>query len=490
MLSVLRRAFAFRAAVFMVACSIHLSVTVHSASPTYRPVLGQTYEYGIEYRVTSNDRESNADFPSRNRTRLRLTVTAVDRDRWTADYESIPSINGRALTDQAASDQYLDSLRKRAEFNPFANQPSIDPMIDRLRMQGQEMMKSMHRLEIANMEAYPGLFQYCHGTVNVNSLGEANEISGNGSMPFLAGHVVNTILVRLPTADQSTSKSFSYKDVISFTRRFGDRDPITTEASILNSLTPRAAASPAQVAFNRDVEMAGGATGGFQLTRSGTGFWEFSETLGMPSTGDIEFKTDGFSFGGRARPLNLRIGFLLLVDWRLDFYNANLTPTADALDPSNLPRLSPKQQNALKQYWSSDSMKQNTDLESMAMRSAPPESGSTFELMTQTARQHLREAAAKPGDQEPTSSDSKRIANGLDRTMARWTHLRELATKLPRTWSDASGSFSVDATLAGRQGDDVILRRVDNSQTLAVPLSRLSPNDVEFAKTFSRLATP
>ena len=77
----------------------------------------------------------------------------------------------------------------------------------------------------------------------------------------------------------------------------------------------------------------------------------------------------------------------------------------------------------------------------------------------------------------------------LNNIMERWEKIRQLATLFPRTWSDSSGSFSVEARLSSLDGDIVTLRRVDNGNQVTLPLGRLSAQDVEFAKTFGRPKT-
>lgn len=53
------------------------------------------------------------------------------------------------------------------------------------------------------------------------------------------------------------------------------------------------------------------------------------------------------------------------------------------------------------------------------------------------------------------------------------------STATPRTWSDSSGSFTVEATYLGMQGDKVVLKKPDGKE-LSVPLARLSLADQRF----------
>jgi len=62
---------------------------------------------------------------------------------------------------------------------------------------------------------------------------------------------------------------------------------------------------------------------------------------------------------------------------------------------------------------------------------------------------------------------------------------RSAAAPQFRTWRDATGKFSVDATLVSVKNDSVVLRK-RNGQTINVPIVRLSDRDVEFVRKQSR----
>ena len=51
----------------------------------------------------------------------------------------------------------------------------------------------------------------------------------------------------------------------------------------------------------------------------------------------------------------------------------------------------------------------------------------------------------------------------------------------PRTWSDRSGKFRVEANLDGMNGDRVVLIRTDGKR-IEVPLNRLSKSDMEYVQ--------
>ncbi|REK07159.1 MAG: hypothetical protein DWQ37_21655 [Planctomycetota bacterium] len=59
------------------------------------------------------------------------------------------------------------------------------------------------------------------------------------------------------------------------------------------------------------------------------------------------------------------------------------------------------------------------------------------------------------------------------------TEEERIAARQPRTWSDASGKFKVEAKLLRVDGDNVVIKRADDKE-LAVPLARLSDADKKY----------
>src|SRR5262245_59598954 len=57
-----------------------------------------------------------------------------------------------------------------------------------------------------------------------------------------------------------------------------------------------------------------------------------------------------------------------------------------------------------------------------------------------------------------------------------------------RTWTDASGKFSINAEFVRVDGDKVVLRRADGKE-IKVPQARLSDADKEFLKLHSEKAS-
>lgn len=61
---------------------------------------------------------------------------------------------------------------------------------------------------------------------------------------------------------------------------------------------------------------------------------------------------------------------------------------------------------------------------------------------------------------------------------------------LPRQWADTTGTFKVQARLVDRTAAEVRLIRMDNGQTISVPIERWGPVDREIIRTFAPLRTP
>ena len=51
-----------------------------------------------------------------------------------------------------------------------------------------------------------------------------------------------------------------------------------------------------------------------------------------------------------------------------------------------------------------------------------------------------------------------------------------------RKWSDKSGKFSVIAKLVAVEGTSVVLKRKETDESIAIPLSKLSQEDIDYLK--------
>ena len=271
---------------------------------------------------------------------------------------------------------------------------------------------------------------------------------------------------------------------------------------MLNVSSARKPSGAGRIAFNREIEMVGGSTAGTKVTLTASGFSEFSQEHGMPYAGSVDYEAGGFQYRGYSGAFHLRAGFHLLHGWEKVFFEHGLLPTAQAFDSENLPRLSVQQQQntliealELRVTGGGYDVETNRNIMFMA-RTAPPPYGSLLqqkadELLAQYQQakaQQKAKASETPNDGPANLLVRKKWANlsSISHIFDRWAMLREMATLFPRTWSDASGSFSVDAKLVSHDDDLVTLERVDNGKRIRVPLGRLCEDDVGFAKTFGK----
>lgn len=55
----------------------------------------------------------------------------------------------------------------------------------------------------------------------------------------------------------------------------------------------------------------------------------------------------------------------------------------------------------------------------------------------------------------------------------------------PRTWTDRTGKFKIDATLVRVEGDKVVLKRTEGGKEIAVALAKLSEADNKYVKNIA-----
>ena len=68
-----------------------LAVDATLAADRYQPVLGQDYDYGIEFVITKTSGNRKTE---RLRCRLQYTITKTNDEGWAADFETIPFRQG------------------------------------------------------------------------------------------------------------------------------------------------------------------------------------------------------------------------------------------------------------------------------------------------------------------------------------------------------------------------------------------------------------
>ncbi|GAB5512427.1 MAG: SHD1 domain-containing protein [Rhodopirellula baltica] len=448
----------------------------------YTPAVGQTFDYGIEYRIVERTEGERNPIMVRQRCRLRYVVKSSDSEEWSGTYQTIPFM-GNKLANKGALANYHRRTRESYEAGPnhsFGSPPG-DPGMAHFHQAASQRAEAVRmeqqRRSLYELERYPGLFQFCGGEIWCTTSGKIRGKGAKGELPFATGAIAGLIFLQLPD-DGKTTSGFSSRSESELNFVSSDNDQVaTSRISIFSLMTPRDPMKEGQLAFDREVEIAGGVSAGKQLTLSGSGMWEFSPEMGMPYAGSVDYKIEGASYIGKATQFDLRVGFHYLDPVRAMLFDHDLLPTMEAFDATNLPRLTSKQQSEMAKYWEPRSKNSvfrpdrslGVQFTRIATSSAPPPANSKLQRLL---KQELDD-----------DSDWKNDVQ-FEQILSRWDSIRKAATKFPREWSDPSGTFAIKAMLQSVGKSDVSLLRLDNRQTISVPLEKLSEEDVEFARTF------
>ncbi|MGV3485160.1 MAG: SHD1 domain-containing protein [Planctomycetaceae bacterium] len=432
--------------------------------PRYQPSVGSSYDYGIECIIARTDVNRS---PTRQRCRIEFRVTECNDNEWRATYTTTPfSLSGPLPKPASGTGTSPSQMPVRP--------PGLPPP-------AFNFAEARERFE-RERQALPGWLTHVEGSIRVRSNGECVEHTGLTRMPLLFGAVWAVPLTRLPENDSEAS--YSSKDVLDLTvLRQGDAS--TTEAFSIHSYTPSPATDPALFKVERKVELAGGATAGESLRASGNGAADFSLAVSMPESGFVELQSEGLSFQGQPGHHAMRVSFQRLDDWQRDLFDHFMVPTSGALDPQNLPRLSAVQMRELIALVTAKTPPRSLRLQVSLAGFAPPPQDSPLYKSFDTTLGRMANSPAAQAD-----GRVRDMAGEMDRVFKHWQTVYRLATKVPRQWTDATGAFKVQATLVDRTVSDVRLVRIDNRQTIALPIARLSASDQEIVNTFATMASP
>ena len=466
----------------MIAGTLGMLNVASGQDVVYTPAVGQTFDYGIEYRIVERTEGERNPIMVRQRCRLRYVVKSSDSEEWSGTYQTIPFM-GNKLANKGALANYHRRTRESYEAGPnhsFGSPPG-DPGMAHFHQAASQRAEAVRmeqqRRTLYELERYPGLFQFCGGEIWCTTSGKIRGKGAKGELPFATGAIAGLIFLQLPE-DGKTTSGFSSRSESELNFVSSDNDQVaTSRISIFSLMTPRDPMKEGQLAFDREVEIAGGVSAGKQLTLSGSGMWEFSPEMGMPYAGSVDYKIEGASYIGKATQFDLRVGFHCLDPVRAMLFDHDLLPTMEAFDATNLPRLTSKQQSEMAKYWEPRSKNSvfrpdrslGIQFTRIATSSAPPPANSKLQRLL---KQELDD-----------DSDWKNDVQ-FEQILSRWDSIRKAATKFPREWSDPSGTFTIKAMLQSVGKSDVSLLRLDNRQTISVPPEKLSEEDVEFARTF------
>lgn len=466
----------------MIAGTLGMLNVASGQDVVYTPAVGQTFDYGIEYRIVERTEGERNPIMVRQRCRLRYVVKSSDSEEWSGTYQTIPFM-GNKLANKGALANYHRRTRESYEAGPnhsFGSPPG-DPGMAHFHQAASQRAEAVRmeqqRRTLYELERYPGLFQFCGGEIWCTTSGKIRGKGAKGELPFATGAIAGLIFLQLPD-DGKTTSGFSSRSESELNFVSSDNDQVaTSRISIFSLMTPRDPMKEGQLAFDREVEIAGGVSAGKQLTLSGSGMWEFSPEMGMPYAGSVDYKIEGASYIGKATQFDLRVGFHYLDPVRAMLFDHDLLPTMEAFDATNLPRLTSKQQSEMAKYWEPRSKNSvfrpdrslGIQFTRIATSSAPPPANSKLQRLLK---------------QELDDDSNWRNDVQFEQILSRWDSIRKAATKFPREWSDPSGTFTIKAMLQSVGKSDVSLLRLDNRQTISVPLEKLSEEDVEFARTF------
>ncbi|EGF28227.1 hypothetical protein [Rhodopirellula baltica] len=429
----------------MIAGTLGMLNVASGQDVVYTPAVGQTFDYGIEYRIVERTEGERNPIMVRQRCRLRYVVKSSDSKEWSGTYQTIPFM-GNKLANKGALANYHRRTRESYEAGPnhsFGSPPG-DPGMAHFHQAASQRAEAVRmeqqRRSLYELERYPGLFQFCGGEIWCTTSGKIRGKGAKGELPFATGAIAGLIFLQLPD-DGKTTSGFSSRSESELNFVSSDNDQVaTSRISIFSLMTPRDPMKEGQLAFDREVEIAGGVSAGKQLTLSGSGMWEFSPEMGMPYAGSVDYKIEGASYIGKATQFDLRVGFHYLDPVRAMLFDHDLLPTMEAFDATNLPRLTSKQQSEMAKYWEPRSKNSvfrpdrslGVQFTRIATSSAPPPANSKLQRLL---KQELDD-----------DSDWKNDVQ-FEQILSRWHSIRKAATKFPREWSDPSGTFTIKAML-------------------------------------------
>jgi hypothetical protein len=483
----------------------------------YHPSVGAEFEYGIEYRLICRDAPEH---DIRSRVRLRLNIVASDDNGWQATYATQPFDQRGPIANPEVLERYIEQVKMAPSIQESINSATRPPgMSDALWSSvsaSRTRVAALRAREAEKYDRYPGMYRFCVGAVQVNSHGEVIKDTGNCFLPLLAGRVVAVPIVRLPE-DGDANKKFGYRDVRDMRLQVGrDGEKLETNFSILASNQPaddvvsdgktdhkqagtvpgpNMLDAPETISFFKELELAGGANVGATVRLRGNGFWQFSHETGMAWAGNVDYDVEGLTFGGLGGSYQMRVSFAQLNDWRGRLFDAYLLPTSDALSTENYPRLTKQQSDEINDAFRKSKDRITGLLKFRIQPFAPPPSGS---LLDRTIMEFAEETISEPDTLSPGphvfTAEEKAARRRADlirearEVRQHWRRMRQLATVVPRQWSDLTGTFRVPARMLGRTETEVALLRTDNGQRINVPLDRLSEPDREIVQTFAMTA--
>ena len=167
----------------MIAGTLGMLNVASGQDVVYTPAVGQTFDYGIEYRIVERTEGERNPIMVRQRCRLRYVVKSSDSEEWSGTYQTIPFM-GNKLANKGALANYHRRTRESYEAGPnhsFGSPPG-DPGMAHFHQAASQRAEAVRmeqqRRTLYELERYPGLFQFCGGEIWCTTSGK---IRGKGA---------------------------------------------------------------------------------------------------------------------------------------------------------------------------------------------------------------------------------------------------------------------------------------------------------------------
>ena len=103
------------------------TVGINAQSVSLQPTAGETYDYGVEYRIVEQTDEQRQPLLIRKRCRLRFVITDASESGWTARYMTIPFSGSKPATSKNGLDASIARTRKSYEGQDPVRSTSLGP---------------------------------------------------------------------------------------------------------------------------------------------------------------------------------------------------------------------------------------------------------------------------------------------------------------------------------------------------------------------------
>ena len=415
----------------------------------------------------------------------RIEITA-DRDDCVETLEGIVTYQIKPGRHELIQADYSGGLSKSTK-----SKPSESPSRFGVSRFGPRMFGPSRALSPFSRPTFRGLTK-TKNQVTLTSLGEIQSLEGDSQLPYLLGNASLLVFEALPEAEK---ESWSVTSGISITEEDGRRGlpyrmPFDTESpkrrtagSEVVTYQTRSVEGPLVVVdktYRLDSPAVNDRVCGFEI--NGLGTWVFNRELGVSESLDLKQK--------------------LVMSRKNTTTTIPMTLTYRRLSESELKvhqeEEKRKQEEAKQQLAEMKEKQANTPLTAKEIEKLLANLKSDNVSSVLMALQTLQNKNPKrPDPRIAMAVDSLRnhentfVQQRVEKVAEKWPLPEGVlsVTDLKRTWSDSSGTFTVEAEFLGLEKDTVRLRRADGKE-LEVPLDQLSEADQKAARKLAEAPTP